>query len=88
MGYFYHDTSVHPDQARSLDWRRSFAGRIATAYAGWSIRLWRVDSTQRGGRIMADRQGFEPWIPCGIHAFQACAFSHSAICPLERGATF
>jgi hypothetical protein len=31
---------------------------------------------------MADRQGFEPWIPCGIHAFQACAFSHSAICPL------
>ena len=23
---------------------------------------------------MAERQGFEPWIPCGIHAFQACAF--------------
>jgi hypothetical protein len=33
---------------------------------------------------LADRQGFEPWIPCGIHAFQACAFSHSAICPLGR----
>jgi hypothetical protein len=31
--------------------------------------------------LVADRQGFEPWIPCGIHAFQACAFSHSAICP-------
>ena len=31
---------------------------------------------------MAERQGFEPWIPCGIHAFQACAFSHSAISPL------
>jgi hypothetical protein len=30
---------------------------------------------------MAERQGFEPWIPCGIHAFQACAFSHSAISP-------
>src|SRR5438105_4159773 len=32
--------------------------------------------------MMAERQGFEPWIPCGIHAFQACAFSHSAISPL------
>jgi hypothetical protein len=32
---------------------------------------------------MAERQGFEPWIPCGIHAFQACAFSHSAISPLR-----
>ncbi len=32
-------------------------------------------------RCMAERQGFEPWIPCGIHAFQACAFSHSAISP-------
>jgi hypothetical protein len=30
---------------------------------------------------LAERQGFEPWIPCGIHAFQACAFSHSAISP-------
>jgi hypothetical protein len=35
---------------------------------------------------LAERQGFEPWIPCGIHAFQACAFSHSAISPLK--ATF
>ena len=32
---------------------------------------------------MAERQGFEPWIPCGIHAFQACAFSHSAISPQQ-----
>src|SRR5271169_3013272 len=36
---------------------------------------------QRLKRAMAERQGFEPWIPCGIHAFQACAFSHSAISP-------
>ena len=34
-------------------------------------------------RAMAERQGFEPWIPCGIHAFQACAFSHSAISPQD-----
>jgi hypothetical protein len=34
-------------------------------------------------KFMAERQGFEPWIPCGIHAFQACAFSHSAISPLR-----
>jgi hypothetical protein len=32
-------------------------------------------------KLVAERQGFEPWIPCGIHAFQACAFSHSAISP-------
>ena len=31
---------------------------------------------------MADRQGFEPWIPFrGIHDFQSCAFDHSAIYP-------
>ena len=34
-------------------------------------------------RGVAERQGFEPWIPCGIHAFQACALSHSAISPLS-----
>src|SRR5665213_4427618 len=39
--------------------------------------LWNA----RHGCNMAERQGFEPWIPCGIHAFQACAFSHSAISP-------
>src|SRR5215469_28169 len=32
---------------------------------------------------MAERQRFEPWVPCGIHAFQACAFSHSAISPVN-----
>src|SRR6185437_13293765 len=32
---------------------------------------------------VAERQGFEPWIPCGIHAFQACALSHSAISPVS-----
>ena len=30
---------------------------------------------------MAERVGFEPTLPCGKHAFQACAFSHSAISP-------
>ena len=39
------------------------------------------------GKLMAERVGFEPTLPCGKHAFQACAFSHSAISPLERGAT-
>jgi hypothetical protein len=38
-------------------------------------------------REVAERQGFEPWIPCGIHAFQACAFSHSAISPHGVGLT-
>ena len=30
---------------------------------------------------MAERVGFEPTVPCGTHAFQACALSHSAISP-------
>jgi hypothetical protein len=56
-------------------------------------KIWGIDGIARKigtiyaevGRLlelMAERQGFEPWIPCGIHAFQACAFSHSAISPL------
>ena len=31
--------------------------------------------------MLAERVGFEPTLPCGKHAFQACAFSHSAISP-------
>ena len=30
---------------------------------------------------VADREGFEPSLPYGKHAFQACAIDHSAICP-------
>src|SRR5208283_2121651 len=34
------------------------------------------------GKIMAEREGFEPSIPFwSMHAFQACAFNHSAISP-------
>jgi hypothetical protein len=33
---------------------------------------------------MAERVGFEPTVPCGTHAFQACALSHSAISPCAR----
>ena len=31
---------------------------------------------------MADGQGFEPWLPFGKHAFQACALDHSATHPI------
>ena len=31
--------------------------------------------------LLAEREGFEPSIPCGIHAFQACQFSHSCTSP-------
>jgi hypothetical protein len=31
--------------------------------------------------LLAERVGFEPTVPCGTHAFQACALSHSAISP-------
>ena len=44
-----------------------------------------------GGINMADREGFEPSLHCCKHAFQACAFDHSATCPLppffRRGAS-
>ncbi len=30
---------------------------------------------------MAERVGFEPTVPLGAHAFQACALSRSAISP-------
>ena len=30
---------------------------------------------------LAEREGFEPSIPCGIHAFQACALDHYATSP-------
>ena len=33
---------------------------------------------------MAERVGFEPTVPFGTHAFQACALSHSAISPQRR----
>ncbi len=34
---------------------------------------------------MAERGGFEPPIPCGIRAFQARAFDHSATSPVTKG---
>ena len=41
-----------------------------------------------GKGSMAERVGFEPTLPCGKHAFQACAFSHSAISPALLGNLF
>lgn len=32
-------------------------------------------------KSLAEREGFEPSIPCGMHAFQACALDHYAISP-------
>jgi hypothetical protein len=31
--------------------------------------------------IIAERVGFEPTLPCGKHAFQACSFGHSDTSP-------
>lgn len=32
----------------------------------------------------AETEGFEPSLPCGKHAFQACSFGHSDKSPLMR----
>ena len=31
--------------------------------------------------LLAERTGFEPAVPCGTHAFQACSFNHSDTSP-------
>jgi hypothetical protein len=31
----------------------------------------------------AEREGFEPPVPCGTHAFQACHISHSCTSPVS-----
>ena len=31
---------------------------------------------------MAERQGFEPWVPCGTPLFESGQFNHSCISPL------
>jgi hypothetical protein len=33
--------------------------------------------------ILAEKEGFEPSVPCGTHAFQACHISHSCISPIK-----
>ena len=32
-------------------------------------------------RAKAEKEGFEPPVPCGTHAFQACTIGHSVIPP-------
>ena len=45
-------------------------------------------SSQVCYKIMAEREGFEPSIRgYRIHAFQACAFNHSATSPQNEGRT-
>lgn len=34
--------------------------------------------------FMAVRQGFEPWVRCRTHTFQACSFDHSDISPYKK----
>ena len=31
--------------------------------------------------LLAERQGFEPWVPCGTQTFQVCALDHYATSP-------
>ena len=33
---------------------------------------------------LADGEGFEPSVPCGTHAFQACTIDHSVTHPKDR----
>ena len=33
--------------------------------------------------LMAEEQGFEPWVPCDTSVFKTGAFDHSAIPPIN-----
>ena len=54
---------------------------------GLRKEVWRQRSPpgRQTGRYSPDKgtdgQGFEPWLPFGKHAFQACALDHSATHP-------
>ena len=37
-----------------------------------------------GAELPADGRGFEPLVPCGTHAFQACTIDRSVTHPLDR----
>ena len=79
---------VSLEDKREIDLTQGLANRLAG-------RL----SKTRGGAVnpdaplvilsselrLAERQGFEPWNPCGLHAFQACRFSRSRISPESEG---
>ena len=39
-------------------------------------------------RVLAEKEGFEPPVPCGTPVFKTGAFDHSAISPWQRYAYF
>ena len=41
-------------------------------------------SATKGKFEKTEREGFEPSIPCGMHAFQACALGHYATSPFFK----
>ena len=41
----------------------------------------------RNIKKMAEKQGFEPWVPCGTTVFKTVAIDHSAISPLILNCT-
>ncbi len=45
--------------------------------------LWKKQKalSYQGQSLSAEREGFEPSLPCGKHAFQACSIGHSDISP-------
>ena len=56
---------------------------LRSLLSGLSLALFPCNegSELDNSESMADGRGFEPRMPCGIHAFQACAIDHSATHP-------
>jgi hypothetical protein len=56
--------------------------RVKPAFA--SLRRGSLSLVFRSKRNLADGRGFEPLVPCGTHAFQACTIDRSVTHPLDR----
>ena len=49
----------------------------------WSAKRSYSEGMRASKRSLAEREGFEPSLPCGKHAFQACSIGHSDTSPLK-----
>ena len=52
-----------------------------------SLNFRVIEAFRRSGlaeQILAEAQGFEPWIPCGMPVFKTGAIDHSAKLPARR----
>ena len=50
-------------------------------FAQNDIIFFLIRETRRKEKLMAERQGFEPWVSCDTTVFKTVPFDHSGISP-------